>query len=234
VAAQWQPVDGALSCDPCSSAPAPESGRLPEDPLATGEHPVSTRADVVMRAALAGGTLVAGGLVLAGLPRLAHSAPSAAQDQRILNFVLLLEYMESAFYAEAFAKRKLSGDLIEYVSIVRGHERSHVAFLKKVLGDKARKEPQFDFGEATADPTRFTAAAIALEETMVAAYNGQATNLTKATLAQAAKIVSVEARHAGWIRAIAGRNPAPTATDRPRTAAEVQANITSTGFIPSG
>ena len=68
---------------------------------------------------------------------------------------------------------------------------------------------------------------------MIAAYNGQAANLTKGTLKEAAKIVSVEARHAGWIRAIAGRNPAPDATDKPKTGAEVQADINRTGFVRS-
>ena len=133
---------------------------------------------------------------------------------------------------EAVAKR--SGELLEYVSIVRGHERAHVAFLKGALGNKAQKAPALDFGDTTSDPAKFIAAAIALEEMMIAAYNGQAANLTKGTLTQAAKIASVEARHAGWIRAIAGENPAPSATDLPKTAAQVQAELEQTGFIRSG
>ena len=182
---------------------------------------------------MAGGALAAGGILVGGVPGLAASAPSAAQDRKILNFALLLEYIESAFYAEALAKGGLSGELLTYASVVREHERAHVAFLEQALGKSSRKKPTLDFGEATADPAKFTASAIALEETMIAAYNGQATNLTKPTLAAAAKIVSVEARHAGWIRAIAGKNPAPVATDRPSTAAEVQAALNRTGFVRS-
>jgi rubrerythrin len=182
---------------------------------------------------VAGGALTAGGLIVAGFPRLAGSAPSAAQDQTILNFALLLEYIEAGFFEEAFAKNKLSGELFEYVSVVRAHERAHVAFLKNALGATAREEPKLDFGDTTSNPAKFTAAAIALEETVIAAYNGQAANLTKPTLAAAAKIVSVEARHAGWIRAIAGKNPAPNVTDHPKTAAQVQADITDTGFLHS-
>jgi hypothetical protein len=68
---------------------------------------------------------------------------------------------------------------------------------------------------------------------MISAYNGQAANLTKQTLDMAAKIVSVEARHAGWIRAIAGKNPAPNATDKPKTATQVQSAVNSTGFLQS-
>jgi Ferritin-like domain len=193
----------------------------------------ATRAEFIARGILAGGALAGGGALLVALPSVAISAPSPAQDQKILNFALELEYIEAGFYAEAFAKRKLKGELREYVSTVRHHERAHVAFLKGVLGSNAQKKPDLEFGDATSDPKRFTAAAIALEETVIAAYNGQAANLTKGTLAKAATIVSVEARHAGWIRAIAGKDPAPDATDSPKTAAEVQAEIKRTGFVRS-
>jgi rubrerythrin len=197
----------------------------------TANEATLDRNELLARALVAGGVLAGGGALLAALPRLAASAPSAAQDRKILNFALLLEYVEAGFYEEAFANGKLKGDLRDYVSVVRGHERQHVAFLKNALASDARKEPALDFGDATSDPMRFTDAAIALEETVVAAYNGQATNLTKQTLAQAARIVSVEARHAGWIRAIAGKNPAPDATDTPKTAAQVQAALDQTGFV---
>jgi rubrerythrin len=193
----------------------------------------SSRAGFVARAIVAGGALAAGCVLVTGFPRLAASAPSAGQDRKILNFALLLEYIEAAFYAEAFAKGKLSGELQEYVSIVRRHEQAHVAFLKSALGKDARKKPTLSFGETTSDPAKFTAAAIALEETIIGAYNGQAANLTKSTLALAAEIVSVEARHAGWIRAIAGKNPAPNATDKPETATQVQRAVNRLGFIRS-
>jgi hypothetical protein len=193
----------------------------------------SSRADFIARAVLATGACAAGGVLVAGFPRLAVSAPSAAQDRKILNFALLLEYIEAGFYAQVLAKGKLTGELRDYVSAVRGHERAHVAFLERALGSNARKKPTLAFGDTISEPGKFTAAAIALEETMVAAYNGQAANLTKPTLALAAKIVSVEARHAAWIRAIAGKDPAPTATDQPKTAAQVQAFVTRTGFVQS-
>jgi rubrerythrin len=212
-------------------APMSHEPRL--EVLSPGDRGGATRAEFIARGILAGGALAGGGALLVALPSVAISAPSPAQDQKILNFALGLEYIEAGFYAEAFAKRKLRGDLLEYVSTVRHHERAHVAFFKGVLGSNARKKPDLDFGAATSDPEMFTAAAIALEETVIAAYNGQAANLTKGTLAKAATIVSVEARHAGWIRAIAGKDPAPDATDSPKTAAEVQADIKQTGFVRS-
>lgn len=51
----------------------------------------------------------------------------------------------------------------------------------------------------------FRATSIALEDTGVAVYNVQGPNLTKPTLAVAGMIVSVEARHAAWIRRITGK-----------------------------
>ena len=190
-----------------------------------------SREQFVKRALVAGGAVAAGGAVLGAVPRLASSAPSPAQDVKILNLVLLLEYIESAFYAEARAKGRLQGELREYVRVVGGHEQQHLSAVKGALGNKARAKPRLRFGKATTDPDAFVAAAIELEDTSVAAYNGQATNLTKPTLAVAAKIVSVEARHAAWIRAIAGKPPAADATDPSLTQAQVQAALQKTGFL---
>ena len=64
----------------------------------------------------------------------------------------------------------------------------------------------------------------------MAAYNGQATNLSRATLEAAAKVVSVEARHAAWIRSIIGEPPAPDATDTPLSADEVLEGLQQIGL----
>lgn len=190
-----------------------------------------TREQVIRGALVAGGTLALGGVTLAGLPRLAHSAPSQSQDVRVLNLVLLLEYLEEAFYADATQRGQLTGELKQFATVVGRHEREHVAFIRQTLGSAARAKPAFSFGDATAAPAKFTAAALALEDLSVAAYNGQAANLTKGALAAAARIVSVEARHAAWIRFIAGKVPAPDPTDEPATAAQAQARIKRTGFV---
>ena len=52
-----------------------------------------TRVEILERAVVAGGALLAGGVLITGLPRLATSAPSAKQDTEILNFALLLEQL---------------------------------------------------------------------------------------------------------------------------------------------
>ena len=193
-----------------------------------------SRAKLFKRALAAGGAVLAGGVVVGGLPRPAESAPSPAQDAEIFNLALLCEYMESAFFTEASVSGKLTGELLEFAEIVRGHERAHVAFLRDALGEKARKRPTFDFGNATQEPAAFIAAAVALQDLMVAAYNGQAANLTTGALESAAKIVSVEARHAGWIRAIADRNPAPDAVEEPKTAGVVIDAVNETKFLKAG
>ena len=191
----------------------------------------ATRGDVVRKVVVAGSAVVGGGALLAGLPRLAASAPSPEQDVRVLNLVLLLEEVEAAFYAEAVARRRLTGELRRYARIVGGHERAHVRFIRSVLGGKARGRPSLDFGSATSDEGEFTSAAITLEDTGVAAYNGQAANLTRGALKAAARIVSVEARHAAWIRDIAGRPPAAEPTDAPMSEKQVRNALRKTGFL---
>jgi Ferritin-like domain len=186
---------------------------------------VESRSRFLEKSLLAAGALVGGGVLVGGFPNFAASAPSPEQDVEILNFALLLEYTEFAFYSEALSRGGLSGDLLEYATTVRRHEQAHVAFLERALGSKARAKPTFAFGDTTSDPDKFASTAATLEDSVVAAYNGQATNLTKKTLVAAAKIVSVEARHAGWIRAIVGEDPAPDATDTPQTPAQVTAAL---------
>jgi Ferritin-like domain len=70
----------------------------------------------------------------------------------------------------------------------------------------------------------------ALEDLGVAALDGQAASLTKLSLASVATIVSVEARHAAWIRDLLGELPAPSASNPAQTAAQVRAAIRRTGF----
>src|SRR3954469_4717446 len=60
-----------------------------------------TRADFFGRGAIGGRTLLAGGVAFGGLPSIALGTPSAAQDSDILNYALLLEYLESEFYTQA-------------------------------------------------------------------------------------------------------------------------------------
>src|SRR5262245_24387914 len=96
-----------------------------------------TRGALLRRAAIGAGALVGAGVAIWGLPELsASAAPSATQDAEILNFALTVERLKAAYYAEAARRARLSGDLAQYVEIVGGHEREHVAFLEQALGGK--------------------------------------------------------------------------------------------------
>jgi Ferritin-like domain len=191
----------------------------------------TTRSELFQTALVTGGGVAIGGLVIAALPDLAGSKPSAAQDAEILNFALLLEHVQAGLYADALRRKALSGELREFAEIVGAHERAHIAFIRKALGDKARKPPKLDFGEDTATAEAFTDVAVKLEDLGVAAYNAQAPNLTKGALGAAARIVSVEARHASWIRAIAGVTPAPDASEPPASAERVAATLKGSGYV---
>ena len=86
-----------------------------------------SREQFVKRGLVAGGAVTAGGAVLGALPMLAASAPWPAQDVKILNSVLSLEYVESGFYAEASARGALRGELREFVRVVGAHEQQHLS-----------------------------------------------------------------------------------------------------------
>jgi hypothetical protein len=206
---------------------------VPEPPRRCGleAEEAASRAEVVRKAAAAGSALLGGGVLLGTLPRLASSAPSPEQDVRVLNFVLLLEQVKAAFYAEAVRLGRLTGELREFARTVSVHESEHLQFIHGALRGKARPAPTLDFGSATSRDNAFTAAAITLEDLSVAAYNGQAGNLTKGALRAAARIVSVEARHAAWIRDIAGRPPAAEPTDAAMSERQVRAALKKTGFL---
>ena len=172
-----------------------------------------------------------GGIVLGEHADPALSRPSAQQDVEILNFALLLEYVQSAFYAEGLRRAKLTGELKTYAQTAAAHEQAHIALLRKALGPSAREVPKLDFGDDTADAEAFSLAAFKLEDLGVAAYTAQAPNLTKPALTAAARIVSVESRHAAWIRDLRGMNPAPDAAEPALDAQRVIDTLKGSGYV---
>jgi rubrerythrin len=169
--------------------------------------------------------------VLGQAPEAADSKPSASQDVKILNFALLLEHVQAEFYEEALKRAGLKGELRQFAKVVGGHERQHFDFIKGALGGKADKLPGLDFGDDTADADKFAVSATKLEELAVAAYNAQAPNLRRDTLAAAARIVSVEARHSAWIRDIRGSVPAPFPTEPQQSAKRIVKTLNGSGYI---
>ena len=187
------------------------------------------RAGFLRRAALVAGSAAGASLLLG--PRQAEDAEAQpAADKRALNLALLVEYAEADFYAKAVKEGKLDGELRAFAEQVARQEDDHVAFIKSALGSSAGSKPQFDFGTTTSDPDAFADRAAALEDLAVAAYAGQAGNLSKPVLRSAATLISVEARHAAWIRSIVGRPPAAEPTDKPRNADQVRSDLKRLGM----
>jgi hypothetical protein len=175
-----------------------------------------------------GGAAVAGGL----LPGAALAASTPKGDVAILNFALTLEYLESAFYASALQHAGLTGEHKRFARTVHQHEAAHVAALRKALGSAAVKRPTFDFGSAVTSQGAFTTTAITLEDTGVQAYQGQTPFIRSSAVFKAAiSIHPVEARHAAWIRNLAGQSPAPAAFNPALSKSQVLAAVAGTGFI---
>jgi hypothetical protein len=203
------------------------------------EVATDTRGGFLRKAGVGGAAVLGGGALLGALPAVAGAATIPASDIAILNFALTLEYLESAFYAEANATNKLTGETKRFSEVVGLHELNHVNFLKKTLGSKAVAKPKFDFKGTTGSMGTFQATANVLEDTGVHAYLGQVPNIkAKPVLIGAGRILPVEARHASWIRDIrfsggktAPTTPAPASFEDGLTQAKILAAVKSTGFI---
>jgi rubrerythrin len=197
------------------------------------------RADFLKKGALAGGGLIAGSAMFGTFLSSAEAAISTtkrskANDVKILNYALTLEFLEAAFYKQAVTNKAYGGsaDLKRFAEVVADHEATHVKFLKGALGAKAIKSPRFDFGDTVTDQAKFAATAQVLEDTGVSAYLGQVKNvLQPGVLSAAGTIATVEARHAAWIRFINSETPAPTAFDRPKSEKAILSAVGATGFI---
>jgi hypothetical protein len=200
-----------------------------------------TRGGLFRRAgAAAGGLGIAAAIVpgLFGGTAFAREGGSKKQDIEILNFALTLEYLEAAFYAEAVGRGIYTGAVGTFASTVASHEATHVATLKGVLGSKAVARPSFDFKGTTKQWKTFLRTSKTLEDTGVAAYQGQAPRIHQnAVLGPAGAILAVEARHAAWVRDLlyAGKSvkPAPEAFSTPHSMSAILAAVKKTGFIKS-
>jgi Ferritin-like domain len=127
-------------------------------------------------------------------------------DVGILNYAYALEQLEAAFYIKVLSAPYTGGSVSEMALLadIRDHEIAHREFFKNALGSGAIGGLTPDFSTINfSDRTSVLAAAKAFEDTGVSAYNGAGKLLTTpAYLTLAGKIVSVEARHAAWIRDI--------------------------------
>ena len=125
-------------------------------------------------------------------------------DVGVLNYAYALEQLEAAFYIQVASAPPSTFTANEkaYFQDIQFHEIAHREFFKKALGTAAIGSLEVDFSSITfTDKASVLATAMAFEDLGVAAYNGAGLRLTDTNnLLAAGKIVSVEARHAAYIR----------------------------------
>lgn len=125
-------------------------------------------------------------------------------DIGILNYAYALEQLEAAFYTKVALNpyTSISADELAFFRDIRDHEIAHREFFKAALGSSAIPGLEVDFSTINfTDRTAVLATAKAFEDLGVSAYNGAGALLTNPDyLLVAGKIVSVEARHAAYIR----------------------------------
>jgi hypothetical protein len=203
---------------------------LANSELAAVEVSGLTRSSFILRGALAAGSVYG---LSAVTPFVSQAlAETGGGDAEILNFALTLEYLQASFYTEAEQIGALRGALAHQAHVVGMHERAHVKAFKQLLGPAAIKEPTFNFHGVTENPDAFRSTAVAFEDLATAAYKEQAPLIkSKSYLAGALAIHSVEARHAAWIRRLAGFLPAAHAFDDPLSDAKVVQIVNSTHFV---
>lgn len=125
-------------------------------------------------------------------------------DTGVLNYAYALEQLEAAFYTRVIERKYsgMSGEEEAMLRDIRDHEIAHREFFKAALAGNAIPELEVDFSAVNFnDRQSVLETARTFEDLGVQAYNGAGKLLTDANnLTLAGKIVSVEARHAAYIR----------------------------------
>ncbi|QIL42440.1 ferritin-like domain-containing protein [Pedobacter sp. HDW13] len=125
-------------------------------------------------------------------------------DFGVLNYAYALEQLEAAFYVKVASAPPASFTTAQkaYFQDIQFHEIAHREFFKAALGTAAIGSLEVDFSSIDfTSSTSVLGAAMAFEDLGVSAYNGAGPRIKNGTyLLLAGKIVSVEARHAAYIR----------------------------------
>jgi len=183
----------------------------------------------ISRAVFLGGSIAG---VVAALSAAPAAAAVSRNDIAVLNFALVLEYLQASFYTEAERSQALHSKADDAARRVGAVERAHVKAFKGLLGRQAVKQPTFNFAGTTESNRAFLKTAVAFEDLAVEAYKGQAPRLrSKQVLASALAIHSVEARHAAWMRYLFGVQPAASAFDDAASKTEIQRVVGATNFV---
>ncbi|HTN47154.1 MAG TPA: ferritin-like domain-containing protein [Flavipsychrobacter sp.] len=159
---------------------------------------------------LTGGLLAAGALLNASCNNDDDSNPMPGvtltnDDFGILNYAYALEQLEAAFYSRVVETGFYDGATASEKALltdIRDHEIAHREFFKAALGAKAIGSLGVNFSTIDfKNRTSVLGTAKVFEDLGVSAYNGAGVYIQSTDyLLLAGKIVSVEARHAAYIR----------------------------------
>jgi hypothetical protein len=162
----------------------------------------------------------------------------------VLNYALILEYLEAEYYRQGNESGLLSGTEAEYLATIASDEVAHVAALTSTitqLGGTPVPAPAVDFGASFASREQMLETAYRFENSCMQGYLGAAPALATqpALLQAAAGIYGVEARHAALIGYLAGKpaaggifkGPTETPLSRAETLAAVRPLMGATGAM---
>ncbi|KAK8174868.1 ferritin-like domain-containing protein [Phyllosticta citribraziliensis] len=163
-------------------------------------------------------------------PIFASATPQAPpanglSDIDILQFALTAEHLESAFYAQGFAKfpaaqfkaAGLTDGDVQALQSIGQSESTHVSTLLSAIASSGAEpvQPctyQFNF----TDPKAMISTARTLEAVGLSAYLGAAPLIqSRDVLSAATTIATIEARHQTLVRVASGAVPVPASFDTP-------------------
>lgn len=125
-------------------------------------------------------------------------------DTGVLNYAYALEQLEAAFYVKVASAPPSSFTAAQkaYFQDIQFHEIAHRELFKAALTTSAIGSLEVDFSSIDfTNAASVLSTAMAFEDLGVAAYNGAGSRLKDGNfLLLAGKIVSVEARHAAYVR----------------------------------
>lgn len=191
-----------------------------------------SRRDFLWKGALAGAGLLTALAEPAAWAK--GSGPSKSQDVLILRFGLTFEHLQAQFYAEGLRIGGFGEKTKRWARVIGAHERAHVQIIRHVLGSKAIPSPFFDYHGVTEHEGAFTKTAVAMEDLTTALLIGIMPVVDSPSLTAALfSLLTVEARHAAWVRHDRGLLPVGSAFDDPKTIPEVNRLVASTHFMKS-